>query len=171
MKVLLRLLPYITEHIWAFVFGMAGLLGARVFEAMIPLYVKQGIDSITGGKARIATGAIDFHAALATLAYPALAITACVVAQILVTIISRALIRRIGMYAAFDLRNRIYRHLQLQGPIFFSRYSIGDLMARAINDISLVRQVVAAGLRFAMAAPSELFKNANKSPLTRPSVP
>ena len=147
MKVLLRLLPYVKEHIWAFTFGMLGLLGARVFEAMIPLYVKQGIDNITGGKASLADGSIDYSAALQTLAYPALAIAACVVAQILVTIVSRILVRRIGMYAAFDLRNRIYHHLQLQGPNFYSRYSVGDLMARAINDISLVRQAVAGTSR------------------------
>lgn len=150
MKVLLRLLPYVTEHIWAFTFGMLGLLGARVFEAMIPLYVKQGIDSITGNVKHLSHGHIDYHAALAALTYPALAIVACVIAQILITIVSRILIRRIGMYAAFDLRNRIYHHLQLQGPIFFSKHSIGDLMARAINDISLVRQVVAGTTRSTM---------------------
>ena len=147
MKVLLRLLPYIKEHLWAFVFGILGLLGARVFEAMIPLFVKQGIDSITSGKADIAAGHMDFDSALAALGFPALAIVSCVIAQILITIVSRILIRRIGIYAAFDLRNRIYQHLQRQGPNFFARYSIGDLMARAINDISLVRQVIAGTSR------------------------
>lgn len=147
MKVLLRLLPYIKEHIWAFTLGMIGLVVARVFEAMIPLYIKRGIDSITGGKAQITSGQIDFHTAMSALIYPAIAIAVLVVAQILVTIVSRILVRRVGMYTAFDLRNRIYRHLQLQGPTFFSHYSIGDLMARAINDISLVRQVVAGTSR------------------------
>ena len=71
MKVLLRLLPYIKEHLWAFVFGLLGLAGARVFEAMIPLFVKQGIDSITSGKAAIATGHLNFETALDALAFPA----------------------------------------------------------------------------------------------------
>ena len=43
MKVLLRLLPYIKAHKWAFGFGMLGLVVARIFEALIPLYVKQGV--------------------------------------------------------------------------------------------------------------------------------
>ncbi|MGK0260707.1 MAG: hypothetical protein ACI96M_004160, partial [Candidatus Azotimanducaceae bacterium] len=34
MKVLLRLLPYIKANMWAFTFGMVGLLVARVFEAL-----------------------------------------------------------------------------------------------------------------------------------------
>lgn len=132
---------------WAFTFGMVGLLVARVFEAMIPMFVKQGIDQITAGQKGLAAGTINYDSALDTLAYPALAIVACVIAQIIVTIISRILIRRIGMYAAFDLRNRVYSHLQKQGPNFFSSHSIGDLMARAINDISLVRQVIAGTTR------------------------
>lgn len=147
MKVLLRLLPYIKAHVWAFTFGMIGLLVARVFEALIPLYVKQGIDAITAGQDGLAGNELNLDTAMAALSYPALAIVACVIAQIIVTIISRILIRRIGMYAAFDLRNRIYDHLQKQGPNFFSQYSIGDLMARAINDISLVRQVIAGTTR------------------------
>ena len=147
MKVLLRLLPYIKAHAWAFTFGMFGLLVARVFEALIPLFVKQGVDLITEGQNGLAAGNLNYDTALDTLAYPAMAIVACVIAQIIVTIVSRILIRRIGMYAAFDLRNRIYQHLQKQGPNFFGSYSIGDLMARAINDISLVRQVIAGTTR------------------------
>ncbi len=147
MKVLLRLLPYLKAHIWAFSFGMLGLLVARIFEALIPLYVKQGIDLITAGQDGLGDGTLSLASAMDALTYPALAIAACVIAQIIVTIISRILIRRIGMYAAFDLRNRVYDHLQKQGPNFFARYSIGDLMARAINDISLVRQVIAGTTR------------------------
>jgi ATP-binding cassette subfamily B multidrug efflux pump len=147
MKVLLRLLPYIKEHVWAFTFGMIWLLVARVFEALIPMYIKQGIDLIVAGQQGLASSTLTFDQAMGALTYPALAIAACVIAQIIVTIFSRILIRRIGMYAAFDLRNRVYDHLQKQGPNFFGRYGIGDLMARAINDISLVRQVIAGTTR------------------------
>jgi ATP-binding cassette subfamily B protein len=147
MRVLLRLLPYIKAHKWAFGFGMLGLVVARIFEALIPLYVKQGVDLITEGQTGLSDGSLTFDQAMSTLSYPALAIVGCVVAQFVVTFVSRILVRRIGMYAAFDLRNRIYDHLQKQGPNFFSQYSIGDLMARAINDISLVRQVIAGTTR------------------------
>jgi len=150
MRVLLRLMPYFREHAWAFAIGIVGLLVARVFEALIPLYVKQGVDSIASGREALASGALTLEAAANALTGPALAIAACVIAQMLVTIGSRILIRRIGMQAAFDLRNRMYGHLQLQGPRFFARYSIGDLMARAINDIALIRQFVAGTTRMTM---------------------
>lgn len=151
MKVLLRLTPYIRQHIWAFTFGILGLLGARVFEALIPLYVKMGIDSIVDAQAANSSGnplsAESLAIAQSALTYPALAICACVIAQMIVTIVSRILIRRIGIYAAFDIRNQMYRHMQLQGPAFFAKFSIGDLMARAINDIALIRQFLAGTTR------------------------
>ncbi|MFT6435523.1 MAG: ATP-binding cassette subfamily B protein [Candidatus Azotimanducaceae bacterium] len=151
MKVLLRLTPYIRQHIWAFTFGIIGLLGARVFEALIPLYVKMGIDSIVDAQAANTSGnplsAESLAIAQSSLTYPAMAICACVIAQMIVTIISRILIRRIGIYAAFDIRNQMYRHMQLQGPAFFSKFSIGDLMARAINDVALIRQFLAGTTR------------------------
>lgn len=153
MSVLFRLLPYLRQHSLMFTLGIIGLLVARIFEALIPQFVKLGVDNIHTGQAAQAlqTSVAEQQASAAAmtsgLAYPALAIAACVVAQMLVTVVSRILIRRIGMYAAFDLRNRIYQHLQLQGPTFFSHYSIGDLMARAINDISLVREFIAGTIR------------------------
>jgi ATP-binding cassette, subfamily B, multidrug efflux pump len=147
MKVLLRLLPYIREHAWAFWGGLLGLAFARFFEAMIPWFIKMGVDNLTNARIGLDANQIDFDGALSTLAYPAIGIVICVISQMTVTIISRILVRRIGMYAAYDLRNRIYSHLQLQGPVFFSHFSIGDLMARAINDISLVRQVIAGTSR------------------------
>jgi ATP-binding cassette subfamily B protein len=151
MKVLLRLTPYIKQHIWAFSFGLFGLLGARIFEALIPLYVKMGIDNIMAAQSENETGDIlspeSIAIGQATLVYPALAICACVLAQMVVTIISRILIRRIGIYAAFDIRNQLYGHMQRQGPAFFAKFSIGDLMARAINDVSLIRQFLAGTTR------------------------
>jgi len=147
MKVLLRLLPYIQQHLWTFIFGITGLLVARIFEALIPQFVKIGIDSVAAGQVSLKLQQITLDQAAAALTYPALAICACVLAQMLVTIVSRIMIRRIGMYAAFDARNRVYEHLQRQGPVFYSQFSIGDLMARTINDISLVREFIAGTLR------------------------
>ena len=46
MKVLLRLLPYFRQHAWAFWGGILGLLVARLFEAMIPWYVRSGVDTL-----------------------------------------------------------------------------------------------------------------------------
>jgi ATP-binding cassette subfamily B multidrug efflux pump len=133
MKSLRRLLPYLSRYALPFWLGNGGLLLARVFEAIIPLLLKQGIDSIAAGRAE--------------LGLPVLGILACVVGRFITIIFSRRVIRRIGMSVAYDLRKRIYTHLQLQGTRFFASHPTGDLMARAINDIGLVRQLVGQGTR------------------------
>src|SRR4051812_28024310 len=131
---LARLLPYHDRYKVPFWAGMSGLLAARLFEATIPLFLRDGIDRIVAGNASLVAGTLDFGAARATLAWPAIAIVLCVVGEFSCIVVSRRVIRRIGVAVAYDLRERVYDHLQHQGPGFFSRYPTGDLMARAIND-------------------------------------
>ncbi|MEJ2088137.1 MAG: ABC transporter transmembrane domain-containing protein, partial [Gammaproteobacteria bacterium] len=150
MQSLLRLTIYLKRRAWAFGLAVAGMIVARCFEGAIPLFVKMGVDGIAEGKEALASGATDLAAAMGTLGYPALAIVVCVVLQMAVTIAYRVVMRRIGVDAAFDLRNRLYSHLQRQGPGFYARYSIGDLMARAINDISLCREILAGVIRMTL---------------------
>jgi ATP-binding cassette subfamily B protein len=132
MQSLLRLTIYLKRYAWSFGLAVAGMVVARVFEGTIPLFVKMGIDRIAEGQAALASGGIDFQAARETLAFPALAIVVCVILQMAVTITYRI------------------EHLQLQGPGFFARYSIGDLMARAINDITLCREILAGTIRMTL---------------------
>lgn len=150
IKSLARLLPFVRKYSVQFWSGMTGLLIARVFEAMIPLFVKQGVDRIADGQAAFGLSNISYDQAMSALKGPCLAIIACVIAQMLVTIYSRTVIRRIGMDAAYAMRNTLYNHLQAQGPEFFKSFSIGDLMARSINDIGMVRMLVAGASRMTL---------------------
>lgn len=133
MGSLRRLVPYLTRHWLPFWGGISGLLLARLFEAFIPLLLRQGIDSITAGEP--------------ALALPVLGIAGCGVARFATIVVSRRRIRYLGIHVAYDLRRRMYDHLQQQGPAFFARHGTGDLMARAVNDIQLVRQLVGQGTR------------------------
>jgi ATP-binding cassette subfamily B protein len=124
---------------------MAALVVARIFEAGIPFFLKVGIDRIV---LTMQGGAPTTPAALqALLLWPTLAILACVLFRFVTIVQGRRLVRRIGVAVAYDLRKRMYAHLQRQGPAFFARHPTGDLMARAINDITLVRQLIGGGLR------------------------
>ena len=150
MQSLLRLTTYLKHYAWPFGLAVLGMILARVFEGMIPLFVKAGVDRIAEGQAALAAGSVDYQTAAALLSYPALAIVGCVLLQMTVTISYRIAMRRIGVNAAFDLRNRLYEHLQLQGPRFYSHYTIGDLMARAINDITLCREILSGAIRMTL---------------------
>ncbi|HKE11475.1 MAG TPA: ABC transporter ATP-binding protein [Myxococcota bacterium] len=133
MRGLLRLVPYYRRHrgeLWA---GLALLLLARLFEALIPQLLRVGIDGIAKGSAALGLLAVG--------------IGVCVAVQFATIWFGRRTVRKLGVEVAYDLRNLLYEHLQKQGPAFFARHRTGDLMARAINDIGLIRRVVALGTR------------------------
>ena len=98
MNALKRLLPYLTRYRIPFWAGIGGLLVSRVFEALIPLFLKGGIDSVAAGSP--------------ALAGPVLGILGCVVARFAFVVWSRRRIRRLGVAVAYDLRKRLYSHLQ-----------------------------------------------------------
>ncbi len=128
-----RLVPLVQRHKWHFWGGMSLINAGRLLEAIMPLYLKMGIDRIAAGDTR--------------LALPALAILGLMVLRYISFNIGRRLVREVGVNAAYELRQRLYWHLELQGPLFFSKFTTGDLMARAINDITLIRQLIGMGTR------------------------
>jgi len=140
---LARLLPYHRRYVVPFWSGIAGLLLARVFEALIPLYLRDGIDRLSQGVSAGATAA-------EAVAWPAAAILGAVLIRLAFILVSRRVIRYSGIAVAYDLRKRLYAHLQRMDPGFFARFPTGDLMARAINDIQLIRQLIGMGTRTLM---------------------
>ena len=105
----------------------------RVFEAGMPLFVRQSINSIA---------AHDWN-----LMEPVLGILGLAAVRYVSVAYGRQLVRLVGVTVAYDLRERLYWHFELQGPRFFARFPTGDLMARAINDLNLVRQLISIGSR------------------------
>jgi ATP-binding cassette subfamily B protein len=51
-----------------------------------------------------------------------------------------------GQRVAYDLRNRIFAHLQSLSPGYFDRANTGDLMSRATSDVEGVRVFIAESL-------------------------
>jgi len=105
----------------------------RVFEAGMPLFVRQGVNRMAGH---------DFR-----LLGPVLGILALAIVRYMTVAYGRQLVRLVGVTVTYDMRERLYWHFELQGPKFFARYPTGDLMARAINDLNLVRQLIGVGSR------------------------
>jgi ATP-binding cassette subfamily B multidrug efflux pump len=128
-----RLLPLVHEHWLAFWGGMALICIGRVFEAGVPLMVRLSINRITAHDARLLA--------------PVLAILGLAVLRYLSVAWGRKFVRQVGVTVTYAMRERLYWHFELQGPRFFARFPTGDLMARAINDLNLVRQMIGVGSR------------------------
>ena len=128
---LARLLVFVRPYRGTIALGIGAFLVARLFEALIPLFLARGIDALASR---------DPHVLL-----PVLGIVLAVVARFFVVSFARFTVRKASQNVAFDLRQRLYQQLQLQGARFFNRFTIGDMMTRAVSDIGLVQRLIAMG--------------------------
>ena len=113
--------------------AVTGLLITRMLDAIVPLFMKTAIDSLA------------IETTEPNVMWPALGIIAIVAIRFGIFVVSRRVMRRVSISVAYDLRKRIFNHVQYQGPGFFAKFGTGDLMSRAINDINMVRMVVSFG--------------------------
>ena len=126
-----RLRTFVGPYGGWLLFGIVCFLIARVFEALVPLYLGRGIDLIAAGDADVLG--------------PVLAILGAVAARYCIVTVARFTVRQVGLRVAFDLRTALFATLQRQGSRFYGHYSIGDMMTRAVADISLIQRLFAMG--------------------------
>jgi ATP-binding cassette subfamily B protein len=60
----------------------------------------------------------------------------------------RQLLNGMSREIEYDLRNDLFRSLEQADPTYFSRMRTGDLMARAVNDLSAVRQAAGPAIMY-----------------------
>lgn len=128
---LIRLGRFVKKYKGRLIGGVTLFLIARIFEASIPIALMAGID-------RVAEGNHD-------LLVPVTWIVLAVAARFVIVSWARIAVRRAGFLVSFDLRYTLYEHLQLMGSRFFAQYTIGDMMTRAVADISLIQRLISHG--------------------------
>lgn len=130
-KSLWRLSEFAAKHAGLLAFGILCFLGARVLEAQVPLYLREGIDRMAAGNADVTA--------------PVLGIIGVVIGRFLIVSAARYSVRQAGLRVAFDARQRLFATLQKQGSGFYNRYGVGDMMTRAVADISLIQRLFSMG--------------------------
>ncbi len=132
------LAPYLSPYRRSLVLGSAAVAAANAAAAVGPLVLKAGIDRLTQG------------VRLETL----LVLAALILAVAAVDGVFRYAMRRIligvSREVEYDLRNRLFRHLQQLSPAFYQQRSTGDIMARAVNDLNAVRMVLGPAIMYSL---------------------
>ena len=132
------LTPYLSPYRRSLVLGSAAVAAANAAAAVGPLVLKAGIDRLTQG------------IRLETL----LILAALILAVAAVDGVFRYAMRRILIGVSrdveYDLRNRLFRHLQQLSPAFYQQRSTGDIMARAVNDLNAVRMVLGPAIMYSL---------------------
>ncbi|MBI4641044.1 MAG: ABC transporter ATP-binding protein [Candidatus Tectomicrobia bacterium] len=135
MTSLKTLLPYLKKYRFTIIIGLLTLLLSSGMEKLVPWFTKQAIDSI----------AIDGNRSALLFYVLLIVITSIVRGGVLFH--SRNLLRKSTQKIDFELRNRLYSQTQKLSFSYFNRMRIGDIMARATNDLNAVRNLNQQGLR------------------------
>jgi ATP-binding cassette subfamily B multidrug efflux pump len=131
LAALWQLRGFIGPHRRGLYVGIAAFGVARIFEAMVPVLTAVSINRMVEG---------DFN-----LTYPVLGIVGAVLVRYCVVTFARFNVRRVALKVSFDLRQAFFDKLQEQGAEFFAEFSIGDMMTRAVADISLIQRLISMG--------------------------
>jgi ATP-binding cassette subfamily B multidrug efflux pump len=124
----------LRRYRWRFASGAALLLATNGMALLIPLVMREAVESLR-------------HApAAATMGWYALLMGALASGQAVARTTSRVAVLGASRRIAFDLRNRFFTHLQRLPASFHARTPTGDLMSRAVNDMMSVRSFFGPGV-------------------------
>ncbi|WP_420456902.1 ABC transporter ATP-binding protein [Rubrivirga sp.] len=149
-----RLNADLWRYRWTLGPGLLCALVSALFTLFIPGLVREAIDAIPrmvavqGYAAGTAAGAAlydDFRWSLVLLGGMILALAAL---SGLFMFLMRRLVVVASRYIEYDLRNRLYAHLQRLSGAFYHRFPTGDVMTRATSDVEKVRRYVGPALMY-----------------------
>ena len=154
LRDLAPLFSYMRRYRWGYLWGTLSCVCTNAIWVFFPQVIQWAIDGI-GGKSdtlpRLLQQAID-HLSRGDLRGKIL-IFACL-------LIGIAMIKGVFLYSQrwiligisreieFDLRNDLFRKLELQDSNFYQRYRTGDIMARLTNDLNAVRMLLGPALMY-----------------------
>jgi ABC-type multidrug transport system fused ATPase/permease subunit len=149
MKTFNRLLGFLRPYKRGLIASWALASFAMVMTVLLPYLTGLAVEAIRKGNAhaqhhQLTQRAHDRH----TLLILALVIVAAVIARWVLTYFRRMIAGQISLGIEFDLRERLYGHLQRLELSFFDRQQTGQLMSRATVDLSAVRFFLGYGLVF-----------------------
>jgi ATP-binding cassette subfamily B protein/subfamily B ATP-binding cassette protein MsbA len=122
-----RLIAFTRPYVWRLILSAVLMLIASAASVAGPYFVKIAIDSgINAGNAVI-------------LRYTILAYLTVSVIQWIGTYYRVNIMAWVGQSFIYDLRKILFTHLQELSLGFYSRYSVGRVITRAINDVETLR--------------------------------
>jgi ABC-type multidrug transport system fused ATPase/permease subunit len=130
-----RLLSFLRPYRRGVIGSLVLAWAAMGITVLIPWLIGTAIDAIDGGER-------------ADLLPLAAAVVGAGVLRLGLTVTRRVIAGKVSLAVEFDLRSRIYRHLQALELGFFDTQQTGQLMSRATVDLQSIRFFLGYGLIF-----------------------
>ena len=135
-KIYRQVSPYIWRYRRALLLGMGSLIMKDVVLAILPLVIGAGVDSLVKGFSL--AGVLRFAGLIVALS----------VTKGIFMYFMRVILVGMSRDVEYDLRNDLFAHMIRLSSDFFSRYRVGDIMARATNDLNAVRMALGPGVMY-----------------------
>ena len=137
-----RLLRYAGPYKWGILFSLVLMAFGSLTAAAGPYLMKVALDSgLSQGNTTV-------------LLQTVLLYLATIIIQWAVTYVRVNIMVRVGQSIIYDLRAQLFRHLQRLSLNFFSRFSVGRVITRVINDVEVLREFITWAL---LAVARDLF--------------
>ncbi len=138
MDDLRQLVRYFRPYKVSLIAGIACIMAGVVFNVSIPLIVGNAIDANWN------------HVTWASLTIASLKVLGASALSGLFLFLQRRILIGMSRHVEYDLRNDFYARLVDQPQSFFHEHRTGDLMARATNDLSAVRQLAGPMIMYSL---------------------
>ncbi|MFO0729033.1 MAG: ABC transporter ATP-binding protein [Myxococcota bacterium] len=128
-----RIRDYFMRYLPSFLGGIFALIITQGFGLAVPRFLKLATDALVAKD-------------LASAQQYALGLLLVAVLGAIARIASRLLIFNAGRDVEYDIRSELYQELSKRQPSFFQELSSGQVMSRAINDLTQVRLLLGPAL-------------------------
>src|SRR5205807_715684 len=135
-KNLRPLLPYLKKYRHGYVVGTLCVFLTNGIWILFPQVIKRAIDDLHLG---VTERKLLLYASL-------LIAVACV--KGIFQFLTRWIVIGISRDIEFDLRNDLFKHLEVLSYDFYQRTRTGDIMARATNDLNAVRMLLGPAIMY-----------------------
>jgi ATP-binding cassette subfamily B protein len=158
MQALARLTPYYWHYKHLFGPGLLAAMVSAIFALVVPIVVREAVDTIPRMVSLYtlyrdsAVAEYLFWDFFATLLLAGVTIVGLSAVSGFFSFVMRQTLVVASRHAEFDLRNRLYAHLQTLPPSFYLKQSTGDILTRATSDIEQVRRYIGPALMYAARA-------------------
>ena len=146
MKELKHLNKYFRKYWFKLLLGILITVIARVFQLVMPSYVKKIIEVV---EQYLAADLTETVARNQLLEYIGIIIGAALLSGFF-TFLMRQTIINVSRYIEFDLKNEVFDHYQLLDLNFYKTNRTGDLMNRISEDVTQVRMYAGPAIMYGM---------------------
>ncbi len=137
VRPLKRLWPYLRRYKGRMIFGILCVMLSNAFQVISPQILKWAINALQAG----------FRTGYSKYAWQ---ILGAVFFQAVFLFLMRRVMIGVSRDIEYELRNDLYKHMQVLSSSYYNKMYTGDLMSRNNNDLSAVRMVLGPAIMYSV---------------------